>query len=136
MLFFTLEGMLFQTFADAYLNYHQRYFQDLLSVLIPGPVGTPYEHGLFVFDLQLPHDYPASPPVFHYLSNCSGRLNPNLYEDGKVCVSLLGTWAGRGSEMWTTKSNVLQVLISIQGLCSHMVTVERFPFPELIDKCE
>ena len=83
--------------------------------MITGPVDTPYEHGLFVFDVKLPPEYPASPPVFHYLSQCSGRLNPNLYEDGKVCVSLLGTWAGRGSEVWTSKSNVLQVLVSIQG---------------------
>lgn len=83
--------------------------------MITGPVDTPYEHGLFVFDVRLPQDYPASPPLFHYLSQCSGRLNPNLYEDGKVCVSLLGTWAGRGSEVWTSKSNVLQVLVSIQG---------------------
>ena len=83
--------------------------------MITGPVDTPYEHGLFVFDVRLPPDYPASPPVFHYLSQCSGRLNPNLYEDGKVCVSLLGTWAGRGNEVWTSKSNVLQVLVSIQG---------------------
>lgn len=89
---------------------------DILRVMITGPVETPYEHGLFVFDVRLPPDYPASPPVFHYLSQCSGRLNPNLYEDGKVCVSLLGTWAGRGSEVWTSKSNVLQVLVSIQGL--------------------
>ncbi|XP_068716631.1 (E3-independent) E2 ubiquitin-conjugating enzyme-like [Montipora capricornis] len=89
---------------------------DILRVMITGPVDTPYEHGLFVFDVRLPPDYPASPPLFHYLSQCSGRLNPNLYEDGKVCVSLLGTWAGRGSEVWTSKSNVLQVLVSIQGL--------------------
>lgn len=89
--------------------------QDILRVMITGPVDTPYEHGLFVFDVKLPPDYPASPPVLHYLSQCSGRLNPNLYEDGKVCVSLLGTWTGRGSEVWTSKSNVLQVLVSIQG---------------------
>lgn len=89
---------------------------DILRVMITGPVDTPYEHGLFVFDVRLPQDYPASPPLFHYLSQCSGRLNPNLYEDGKVCVSLLGTWSGRGSEVWTSKSNVLQVLVSIQGL--------------------
>ena len=90
--------------------------QDVLRVMITGPVDTPYEHGLFVFDVRLPPDYPASPPVFFYLSQCSGRLNPNLYDDGKVCVSLLGTWSGRGSEVWTSKSNVLQVLVSIQGI--------------------
>ena len=43
-------------------------------------------------------------------------MNPNLYEEGKVCVSLLGTWSGKGSEMWGPGSNLLQVLVSIQGL--------------------
>jgi len=84
-------------------------------MMIVGPVGTPYEHGLFLFDVRLTPNYPNTPPEFHYLSMCSGRLNPNLYEDGKVCVSLLGTWSGKGSEVWTPKSNILQVLVSIQG---------------------
>ncbi len=51
----------------------------------------------------------------HYHSYCSDRLNPNLYEDGKVCVSLLGTWSGKGTETWTLNSNLLQLLVSIQG---------------------
>lgn len=33
---------------------------DLLSVLIKGPKFTPYEDGLFAFDIQLGHDYPVS----------------------------------------------------------------------------
>lgn len=90
---------------------------DLLSVLIKGPKYTPYEDGLFAFDIQLGHDYPVSPPMCHYISYCSDRLNPNLYEDGKVCVSLLGTWSGRGSEVWCPNSStLLQVIVSIQGL--------------------
>ena len=44
------------------------------------------------------------------------RLHPNLYTDGKVCLSLLGTWGGKGSEMWTSDSTLLQLLVSIQGL--------------------
>ena len=40
-----------------------------------------------------------------------------MYVDGKVCVSLLGTWSGQGSENWDpNNSNLLQVLVSIQGL--------------------
>ncbi|MEJ1269274.1 ubiquitin-conjugating enzyme E2O [Cricetulus griseus] len=91
-------------------------FQDLFSALIKGPTRTPYEDGLYLFDIQLPNIYPAVPPHFCYLSQCSGRLNPNLYDNGKVCVSLLGTWIGKGTERWTSKSSLLQVLISIQGL--------------------
>lgn len=89
---------------------------DLLSVMIEGPKKTPYEDGLFLFDVQLGQDYPNAPPLCHYISYCSDRLNPNLYEDGKVCVSLLGTWSGRGTEMWGPNSTLLQVIVSIQGL--------------------
>ena len=89
--------------------------QDLYSVMIVGPARTPYEDGLFFFDFQLSSDYPQSPPVGHYYSYCTDRLNPNLYEDGKVCVSLLGTWSGKGTESWTPNSNMLQLLVSIQG---------------------
>ena len=55
-----------------------------------------------------------SPPKCQYYSYVTDRLNPNLYENGKVCVSLLGTWSGKGSEKWTTNSNMLQLLVSIQ----------------------
>lgn len=45
------------------------------------------------------------------------RLNPNLYQCGKVCLSLLGTWHGKNSENWIPdKSTMLQVLVSIQAL--------------------
>ncbi|CAK1547052.1 unnamed protein product [Leptosia nina] len=89
---------------------------DLLSVMIAGPSRTPYEGGLFVFDVQLGGEYPRAPPLCHYHSYCSDRLNPNLYEDGKVCVSLLGTWSGRGVEVWGKDSSLLQVIVSLQGL--------------------
>ncbi|NXH17092.1 UBE2O enzyme, partial [Bucco capensis] len=103
------DGIMVKTFED-------RMASDLFSALIKGPTRTPYEDGLFLFDIQLPNIYPAVPPLFRYLSQCSGRLNPNLYDNGKVCVSLLGTWIGKGTERWTSKSSLLQVLISIQGL--------------------
>ncbi|XP_056643108.1 (E3-independent) E2 ubiquitin-conjugating enzyme [Diorhabda sublineata] len=89
---------------------------DLLSVLIRGPDKTPYEDGLFLFDIQLSTDYPRSPPIVHYISYSSERLNPNLYVEGKVCISLLGTWMGRGTEVWGPNSTLLQLIVSIQGL--------------------
>jgi ubiquitin-protein ligase len=99
---------------------HVRTFEDrldLLSIMIEGPKNTPYEDGLFYFDIQMGREYPNTPPLCHYISFCSDRLNPNLYEDGKVCVSLLGTWSGRGTEVWSSKnSTLLQVIVSIQGL--------------------
>ena len=44
----------------------------------------------------------------------SERLNPNLYENGKVCLSLLGTWSGPGWD--PDSSTLLQLLVSVQGL--------------------
>ncbi|KAJ3219904.1 E2/E3 hybrid ubiquitin-protein ligase ube2o [Dinochytrium kinnereticum] len=55
---------------------------DLLRIVMVGPEGTPYEKGLFMFDLSFPSDYPQSPPnvFFHSWTFGMGRLNPNLYE--------------------------------------------------------
>jgi ubiquitin-protein ligase len=93
---------------------------DLLRALIVGPPHTPYEAALFLFDLYLPPEYPADPPQVHFHSwtGGMGRLNPNLYEEGKVCISLLGTWHGKeDTETWSlSSSSILQVLLSIQGL--------------------
>ena len=65
--------------------------------MIAGPEGTPYEGGLFEFDCFMPLDYPNVPPLVHLRTTGGGRVrfNPNLYNCGKVCLSLLGTWAGR-----------------------------------------
>ncbi|KAI1204565.1 uncharacterized protein F4807DRAFT_326083 [Annulohypoxylon truncatum] len=89
---------------------------DIMKVLIIGPKQTPYEHGLFEFDLYCPLDYPNSPPLMKFKTTNGGkiRFNPNLYEDGKICLSLLGTWAG---EPWRAdQSTLLQVLVSIQSM--------------------
>lgn len=89
---------------------------DLLRAVIVGAAGTPYQDGLFFFDIHFPSEYPDVPPLAYYHSG-GLRLNPNLYETGKVCLSLLNTWTGRGNEVWDpTSSSILQVLVSIQGL--------------------
>ncbi|KAL0365681.1 UNVERIFIED_CONTAM: putative ubiquitin-conjugating enzyme E2 23 [Sesamum angustifolium] len=64
----------------------------------------------------LPPEYPDVPPSVYYHSG-GWRINPNLYEEGKVCLSLLNTWTGRGNEVWDpSSSSILQVLVSLQGL--------------------
>jgi baculoviral IAP repeat-containing protein 6 len=89
---------------------------DLIKALIIGPEGTPYENGCFEFDILLPANYPQGPPSMLLVTTGKGtvRFNPNLYNCGKVCLSLLGTWAGPG---WDAQhSTLLQVLVSIQAL--------------------
>jgi len=89
---------------------------ELLRACLVGPEGTPYSDALFFFDLHLPPTYPQIPPQVRFWS-FGENLNPNLYENGKVCLSLLGTWSGKDSETWNPeRSNLLQVLVSILGL--------------------
>jgi baculoviral IAP repeat-containing protein 6 len=92
---------------------------DVLRALISGPQGTPYEDGLFLFDVYCPSEYPKVPPLVNLQTTGLGtvRFNPNLYTCGKVCLSLLGTWPGGPNEMWQeNESTLLQVFVSIQSL--------------------
>jgi len=87
-----------------------------MRALITGPSGTPYAHGVFAFDIYVPDSYPLQSPQMHFLTTGGGkvRFGPNLYANGKVCLSLLGTWSGPA---WKpAESTLLQVLVSIQGL--------------------
>ncbi|XP_074574259.1 putative ubiquitin-conjugating enzyme E2 38 [Curcuma longa] len=89
---------------------------DIMRAVIIGAAGTPYHDGLFFFDVYFPPQYPQVPPILHYHSG-GLRLNPNLYDCGKVCLSLLNTWSGTGCERWNpSNSTMLQVLVSIQAL--------------------
>lgn len=92
---------------------------DIMKVLITGPADTPYANGCFEFDVYFPHDYPNSPMMINLetTGRHSVRFNPNLYNDGKVCLSVLNTWHGRPEEKWNAQtSSFLQVLVSIQSL--------------------
>ena len=93
--------------------------EDYSSVIrgcISGPDGTPYDSGLFFFDGYLHKSYPTSPPWFKFVNHGGHRHNPNLYDDGKVCLSLLGTWGGKEAESWSSDSTIPQVFVSIQSL--------------------
>jgi ubiquitin-protein ligase len=83
--------------------------------------GTPYSAGAFIFDVSIPPNYPyptrGESPIRIILCTTGRntvRFNPNLYRDGKVCLSLLGTFPGAPSENWRpTMSTLLQLIVSI-----------------------
>ncbi|KAH8037293.1 hypothetical protein HPB51_009848 [Rhipicephalus microplus] len=87
---------------------------DLYSVLIKGPRRTPYEDGLFLFDFQLPAEYPQSPPQCHYVSYCSDRLNPNLYDGRQSLRQPPGNMErqGKWGPLLVTHSCQLRVFLS------------------------
>jgi baculoviral IAP repeat-containing protein 6 len=90
-----------------------------MKVLITGPEATPYANGCFEFDVYFPNDYPTSPMMINLETNGRQRVrfNPNLYTDGKVCLSILNTWHGRPEEKWNPQtSSLLPVLVAIQSL--------------------
>jgi len=89
---------------------------DLMRAAIVGPKDTPYSDSLMFFDIHLSPSFPRAPPSVKFWA-FKERLNPNLYANGMVCLSLLGTWAGSSIEVWRPmRSNLLQVLVSLQGL--------------------
>ena len=86
-----------------------------IHALVTGPFDTPYEGGFFHFLIRCPPDYPISAPRVKLLTTGGGRVrfNPNFYSDGKVCLSILGTWLGPA---WSPALSLASLLISIQSL--------------------
>lgn len=80
--------------------------------VVLGCEGSPYYGGAFCFEVTFPPNYPYAPPVFNYLTNDGRtRFNPNLYKNGKVCLSLLNTWNG---EPWSGAQTISSILLSLQ----------------------
>ena len=93
--------------------YYEHDEVDMLKgkALIIGPSNTPYEHGFYLFDFTFPTNYPHSPPKVEYYTNDGFiRFNPNLYTNGKVCLSVLNTWSG---EQWTGCQTITTVLLAL-----------------------
>ncbi|KAK9887619.1 hypothetical protein WA026_023578 [Henosepilachna vigintioctopunctata] len=86
-----------------------------VHAIIVGVMDTPYEGGFFYFILKCPSDYPIVPPKVKFMTTDAGRVrfNPNLYKNGKVCLSILGTWTGPA---WSPAQQISTVLLSIQSL--------------------
>jgi len=90
--------------------------------LVLGPALSPYAFGFFSFKVQFPEDYPSCAPHVVFLTTAGGktRFNPNLYADGKVCLSILGTWRGESGEQWSSVQNCQSLMVSIQSLMDDM----------------
>ncbi|KAL1910307.1 hypothetical protein Sste5344_003923 [Sporothrix stenoceras] len=91
-----------------------------VTTMIIGPPDTPYEFGFFEFIMKFSRDYPRKSPSVTALTTNSGRsrFNPNIYSNGRVCLSILGTWRGERGEEWSAAQGLESILISIQSLMS------------------
>jgi len=91
------------------------------KVYIEGPAGTDYAGGIFQLLMKFPQDYPMSPPTVTFVSDF---WHPNVYPDGKVCISILhppGVDEMSGElpeERWLPTQTVATILLSIISLLS------------------
>tara|TARA_X000000950_G_scaffold159579_1_gene195449 strand:+ start:2995 stop:3720 length:726 start_codon:yes stop_codon:yes gene_type:complete len=82
--------------------------------LIIGPDDTIYEDGFYFFEFIFPMNYPACPPKAKFVTgDGKTRFHPNLYRNGKVCLSLLNTWRG---ESWTSCQSISTILLTLVTL--------------------
>jgi len=91
------------------------------EVMIVGPPDTLYEGGFFKASLKFPTEYPNSPPVMHFLTDI---WHPNVYPDGKVCISILHPPGDdefgyeKASERWSPIHTVETILVSVISMLS------------------
>ena len=86
------------------------------EVMIMGPPDTPYEGGFFCSLLKFSKNYPNEPPTLTFVSDF---WHPNVYPDGKVCISILHAPGEdsygyeSASERWLPIHTVESILISV-----------------------
>ena len=88
--------------------------------LLVGQSDTPYFGGFYFFSVDFPSDYPFSPiKVLSLTQDGKTRFNPNLYIQGKVCLSILNTW--HDGPQWTGVQSLESVLLAIMSdvLCEN-----------------
>jgi ubiquitin-protein ligase len=110
--------------------------------LIIGPESTPYEYGYYMFEFIFPDNYPFSPPTVKFITyDGFTRFNPNLYINGRVCLSILNTWSG---EKWSSCQSIRSILLTLRTLILNdtpllnepKITVEHkdyIPYNKLIE---
>lgn len=87
--------------------------------LITGPVDTPYEYGVFEATLDFPNDYPLSPPTMKFKTPI---LHPNVYKDGRVCISILHAPGNdplnyeSADERWGPLQSIEKILLSVSSM--------------------
>ncbi len=95
------------------------------KVLIVGSNDTPYENGFYFFKFTFSDQYPHKPPkCIFFTTKGKMKMNPNLYTDGYVCLSLLGTWTGPS---WTSCNTLTSICVSLQALVLNKNPIRNEP---------
>lgn len=99
--------------------YYKHDESDMLKgyAYICGPKDSVYFGGNYFYELNFPYDYPHRPPKVTFL-NMGGldghtRFHPNMYKNGKMCLSILNTWKG---DQWTGCQSIRTILLTILSI--------------------
>jgi len=89
-------------------------------IYIQGASGTMFEGGIFKTKMTFPNDYPNAPPTLKFLSDF---WHPNVYPDGKVCISILHTpdpmnQQETADECWRPIHTAESILVSVVSMLS------------------
>eukprot|EP01029_Cantina_marsupialis_P027783 TRINITY_DN773995_c0_g1_i1.p1 TRINITY_DN773995_c0_g1~~TRINITY_DN773995_c0_g1_i1.p1 ORF type:complete len:169 (+),score=51.59 TRINITY_DN773995_c0_g1_i1:69-575(+) len=92
------------------------------NVLIVGPSKTYYEGGMFEALLEFPDDFPDNPPKMTFTTD---MWHPNIYSDGRVCISILHSPGvdetnpfETAAERWRPVLGVEAILLSVISMLS------------------
>ncbi len=79
-----------------------------------GPQGSPYEDCPMLYEFQVGDSFPFDPPKVQFRTHDRAtRFHPNMYKEGKVCLSILHTWEG---PKWSSIMRLSTVLVTLQSL--------------------
>ena len=90
------------------------------DVIMIGPPDTIFEGAIIKAFIEFPKEYPNKAPQFKFITPL---YHPNVYTDGKVCISILHEGIDEFgyesiSERWNPSQSVNSILISILSLLS------------------
>ena len=95
-----------------YIIYYEDSNINKIHALIKGPKESIYKHKFLRFLFEIQEDYPHSPPIVTFIKNDESRIHPILYENGRVCLTVLNTWPSN-NEGWSSSMTIENILLTI-----------------------
>ena len=77
-----------------------------------GPVGSPFEGGVFHIEITFPQNYPVSPPAIKLFTPVT---HPNVPGGTSICLDILDPNQKQIYQGWTSAYTVEAILIQLQS---------------------
>ena len=104
-----------------------------LTFTLIGPKNTPWEDYPMFGTIEINDSYPFTPPNIKFSSK---TLHPNIYKDGKICLSILNNQQDefgyfQKNELWSPALDIRCIFLSIMSMF-HEPNLES---PADVDSC-